>query len=187
VVKLEFLMKIWHLPSINRHLSAIYLVVTTLLLSACGFQLRQAPQLVFQTLSHDFAATSVMGKEAVRAMEAAGVRVNAPVAAASAPNPANLPQVRFVVLADERVKTVAGLNASGQVREFQLKVRLKFRLLTRDGKTLIDDTELLATRDISFNETAVLAKEAEEAQLYRNMQSDLVEQLMRRLAAVSSL
>jgi LPS-assembly lipoprotein len=183
-------MKNWHKPSTKRCFLAIFLVATGLFLSACGFQLRQAPKLVFQTLSHDFAAASGMGKEVVRAIEAAGVRVNVPVAAASvasAPSPNNLPQVRLIVLADERVKTVAGLNASGQVREFQLKVRLKFRLLTREGKTLIDDTELLAVRDISFNETAVLAKQAEEAQLYRNMQSDLVGQLMRHLAAVSSL
>jgi len=33
----------------------------------------------------------------------------------------------------------------------------------------------------------VLAKEAEEALLYRDMQSDVVQQVMRRLAAVTSL
>jgi LPS-assembly lipoprotein len=45
-------------------------------------------------------------------------------------------------------------------------------------------TELLQERDISFNETAVLSKEAEESLLYRDMQSDLVQQLLRRLAAI---
>jgi len=52
---------------------------------------------------------------------------------------------------------------------------------------LIEPTELLQQRDISFSETAVLAKEAEEALLYRNMQTDIVQQLMRRLAAVKTL
>ncbi|MEZ0307598.1 MAG: LPS assembly lipoprotein LptE, partial [Ramlibacter sp.] len=55
------------------------------------------------------------------------------------------------------------------------------------GKELIPETELLQQRDISFNESAVLAKEAEENLLYRDMQTDIVQQLMRRLAAVKSI
>jgi LPS-assembly lipoprotein len=82
---------------------------------------------------------------------------------------------------------VVGLNASGQVREFQLRVRVKFRLRGAQGKELIPDTELLQQRDISFNESAVLAKEAEEGLLYRDMQTDIVQQLLRRLAAVTAL
>jgi LPS-assembly lipoprotein len=73
------------------------------------------------------------------------------------------------------------------VREFQLRSRIRFKLRTPGGKELIPDTELVQTRDISFNEGAVLAKEAEESLLYRDMQSDLVQQILRRLAAVKSL
>jgi LPS-assembly lipoprotein len=39
-------------------------------------------------------------------------------------------------------------------------------------------------RDMSYNESAALAKEHEESLLYRAMQSDIVSQVMRRLAAV---
>ena len=66
---------------------------------------------------------------------------------------------------------MVGLNASGQVREFQLRTRLRFRLRTPQGKELIPETELLQQRDISFNESAALAKEAEENLLYRDMQT----------------
>ena len=59
-----------------------------------------------------------------------------------------------------------------------------FRLRTPAGQELIAPTELLQTRDVSYNETQALAKEAEEALLMRNMQSDMVQQLLRRLAAV---
>ena len=79
---------------------------------------------------------------------------------------------------------MVGLNASGQVRELQLRLRIRFKLRASDGRELIPDTELLQQRDISYNETIALAKEAEEALLYRNMQTDLVQQLLRRLAAV---
>jgi LPS-assembly lipoprotein len=68
-----------------------------------------------------------------------------------------------------------------------LRFILLFRLRTAKGRELIEPTELAQQRDISFNEAAVLAKEAEEAQLYRNMQTDLVQQILRRLAAVKEL
>lgn len=101
--------------------------------------------------------------------------------------PRDAAQVVLDVLTDQREKTVVGLNATGQVREFQLRTRLRFRLRTPQGKELIPETELLQTRDISFNESAVLAKEAEENLLYRDMQTDIVQQLMRRLAAVKTI
>jgi LPS-assembly lipoprotein len=73
------------------------------------------------------------------------------------------------------------------VREFQLRLRVKFRVRTLQGVELIAPTEVVLQRDISFNETAVLAKETEEILLYRDMQSDLVQQLLRRVAAIKSL
>eukprot|EP01037_Dinobryon_pediforme_P000010 gene10-10_t len=89
----------------------------------------------------------------------------------------------FDLLQEQQERVVVGLNASGQVRELQLRLRIKFRLRTPTGVELIPDTELLQQRDISYNETIALAKEAEEALLYRDMRTDLVQQLMRRLAA----
>jgi LPS-assembly lipoprotein len=47
---------------------------------------------------------------------------------------------------------------------------------------IIPETEISLFRDISFNETIVLSKEAEEQLLYRNMQTDIAEQMMRRVA-----
>jgi len=99
----------------------------------------------------------------------------------------NEAQVILDVLLDQREKVVLSLNASGQVREFQLRLRFRFRLRTLAGKELIPASEIALQRDISFNESAVLAKEAEENLLYRDMQSDVVQQIMRRLAAVKEL
>ena len=75
-------------------------------------------------------------------------------------------------------------TAAGQVRELQLRVRLGFRLSTPKGKLLIEPTELLLERDLSYSESAALAKEQEETQLFRAMQSDIVQQVLRRLSAV---
>ncbi|TXT36196.1 MAG: LPS-assembly lipoprotein [Comamonadaceae bacterium] len=87
---------------------------------------------------------------------------------------------------EQREKVVVGVNTSGQVREFQLRLRVQLHLRNAQGKALIEGVEILQQRDISFNETAVLAKEAEEALLYRDMQTDIVQQILRRLSTVQA-
>jgi LPS-assembly lipoprotein len=69
----------------------------------------------------------------------------------------------------------------------QLRVRFRFSLLTTQGKILLDEVEILQEREQSYSESAALAKEAEEQLLYRDMQQDIVQQLLRRLSAVKSL
>ena len=151
-------------------------------LGACGFQLRGAPELAFASLFVNVGDTSALGNELKRNLGSLGrLRVM------TAPTPQADAQAVLDILSELREKTVVGVNATGQVREFQLRVRMRFRLRTPQGKELIPETELLQQRDISFNESAVLAKEAEEGLMYRDMQSDIVQQLMRRLAAVRAL
>jgi LPS-assembly lipoprotein len=87
-------------------------------------------------------------------------------------------------LADVREKSVVASTAAGQVREFQLRLRFAFRADTPAGRALIAPAELLLTRDLSYNETATLGKQMEEAELFREMQADVVAQVLRRLAAV---
>ena len=151
-------------------------------LSGCGFALRKAPNFAFTTLYSGLAETSPLGVELKRSLESSGK-----VQVITDARQLNQAQVILVALADQREKAVLSLNASGQVREFQLRLRFTFRLRTPAGKELIPATELALQRDISFNESAVLAKEAEEGLLYRDMQSDIVQQIMRRLAAVTQL
>ena len=169
------------------------------LLAGCGFQLRQTPQFAFDTIVINAPQTSPLAAELRKAFQQDGkVRVvtgtlppaTATAGATSAPMapPVLVPgQVFFDLLLEQREKVVVGLNASGQVREYQLRTRVHFRVRTPLSRELIPETELLQQRDISFSETAVLAKESEEVLLYRDMQADLVQQLMRRLAALKAL
>ena len=151
-------------------------------LSGCGFALRKAPDFAFATLYSGLAESSPLGVELRRSLEA-----TRKVKVISDARLINEAQVILDVLLDQREKVVLSLNASGQVREFQLRLRFSFRLRTLAGKVLIPASEIVLQRDISFNESGVLAKEAEEALLYRDMQSDVVQQIMRRLAAVNEL
>ncbi|AMO23374.1 LPS assembly lipoprotein LptE [Ramlibacter solisilvae] len=159
----------------------LLLASSALALAGCGFQLRQAPSFAFSTIYIGAAPGSSLGNELKRSIAS-----NESVKVVSAPTP-ELAQVILDITADQREKVVVGLSAAGQVREFQLRTRMRFKLRTPQGKELIPETELLQQRDISYNESAALAKEAEEGLLYRDMQTDLVQQLMRRLAAVKSI
>ena len=86
---------------------------------------------------------------------------------------------------DSRI--VISTNSAGALRELQLQLRVRFSLRTPGGKTLLPPTEVSQTRDLSFNETNALAKDGEAELLYRDMQADIAQQLMRRLAAVKEL
>lgn len=144
-------------------------------LAGCGFQLRRSPPLPFSRIALlGFASRSPLEQELRQAL-AAQVQV--------IDNPAQA-DVVLRALADTRQKTVVASTSAAQVREVQLKVRLQFRILTGAGRELAPEAELLLVRDLSYNETQALAKEHEEAQILRDMQGDIVRQVLRRLSAV---
>lgn len=145
-------------------------------LGACGFKLRSAQSFAFQTLAITPEKGSLLATDLIRYF-GASVR---PIA----PKP---PDVIVDILHEGREKNVIGINSSGQVREFQLRSVVRFQMRTPDGRELIAPTEITQQRDISFNESAVLAKEAEEVLLYRDMQADLLQQILRRLAAIKNI
>ena len=154
--------------------------LVALALTACGFKLRASQDFAFSSLAITPQPGGPLAIE-LRHSFGGAVRVLRPEEA--------LDQAQLVleILQEQREKIVVGVNSSGQVREFQLRIRLKFRVRNAQGQELVAPVEIVQQRDISFNESAVLAKEAEEGLMYRDMQTDIVQQLMRRLAAVRTL
>jgi LPS-assembly lipoprotein len=151
------------------------IVVLGLLTAACGFQLRGQSKLPFETLYVDMPANSQMGIELKRNI-IAGTHTRLTDTAAKA-------QAIFSVISEERGKTILSFDASGQVAELQLRYRLKFRVRDAKGLDYLPQSEIRLARDISYTGTQVLEKESEEALMYRDMQSDMVQQILRRLAA----
>jgi len=164
----------------RRHLQTLLLAGATAGLASCGFRLRGAMDFAFDTVAVTPETGGAVAPELIRIL---GDRIR-PVAPKQDQEP---PQVIVDILGETREKSVVGTNSSGQVREFQLRLRVKFRMRTPQGRTLIEETEVAQQRDISFSEAAVLSKEAEEGLLFRDMQSDIVQQLLRRMAAVKTL
>jgi LPS-assembly lipoprotein len=158
--------------------TAALLFLGTVLLGGCGWQLRGATELPFSRIALEgFEPRSPLAEELKRTLAQSTEVVASPAQA----------QVVLHALSDKRERSVVASTAFGQVRELTLRVRLEFRLATPGGRELIPATELLLSRDMSYSETQALAKEYEEAQLLRAMQSDIVAQLMRRLARVKNL
>ncbi len=151
------------------------LAVSVLLaLSACGFHLRNQATYTFSSIYVN-GAKSVFEAELKRSLEGGG---NATVA--STPTAA---QVILDVPVVVQEKDVLSLSAAGSVSEYQLEMRVSFRLHDADGLDWLPVGEITLRRSYTFNETEVLARDAEEQRLLREMQSDAVAQLVRRLQA----
>ena len=151
--------------------------LTALSLAGCGFELRKAPVFAFKTVVV-LPAGGTIARLLSRTLPLGGNVTLLPEA--------QMAQAEAIlqVLSENQERAVLSTNSSGQVREIQLRLRVKFRLVTPAGKELLLPTEIQQSRDISYNESAALAKEAEEQLLFRDMQNDIVQQVLRRVAAV---
>jgi LPS-assembly lipoprotein len=145
-------------------------------LGGCGFRLRGAQTLPIETLFLALPVNSPLGAEISRVVR-------------SSTNTRIVPdrkqaQAIFELLGESREREVLSVNAQGRAREYQLRLRSTFRVVDPNGIELIAPTTLTARRDIAFNESELLAKESEESLLYRDMQSDLVRQMVTRLQGI---
>jgi LPS-assembly lipoprotein len=151
-------------------------LLCALLIAGCGFKLRGAADLPFDTLYVQAPVGSQFAQQFRRVVTAGSATtiVNDPKAAAAT----------LVLISEVREKSILSLSGAGRVSEFQLRYRMSYRLLDKNAAETIPATEIVLTRDFSFNDQDTLSKEAEEALLFRDMQSDAVQQLVRRLQAV---
>ena len=147
-------------------------LAAAMLACACGFQLRGQTTLPFETLFVQGASPMLV--ELKRNVAASSqTKLVAQAAGADAVLAVDL---------EAREKIILSLDTSGRVREYQLRYRVGFRVHDAKGQNWIPTSEIALTRDISFNDSQIIAKENEEALLYRDMQTDMVQQIVRRLA-----
>lgn len=161
---------------------AMLAIAMTLLLSACGFHLRGSNgsfMLPFATMYIGLPETSPLAIGLKRYIRAIG--------STEVVDTKDGADAVLEVLADperNHTKTILSLNNNGRVQEYQLGYSINFRVVDKAGNQLLAPTTISLVRPITFDESQVLAKETEEAALYRDMRNDLVQQMMRRLAAI---
>ena len=158
---------------------ALALLLAVTLLSSCGFHMRGSAahdKLPFKSIHIVIPDSSTFGIELKRNLRATGDTI---VVA----DPKNA-QVIMDVTGEKKSKAILSLNVQGRVREYTLVYELRFRVRDSKNKQILAPTRMALSRTLIFSESHALARENEEEMLYRDMQTDLVQQVMRRLSAM---
>jgi len=152
-------------------------LLLALLLTACGFQLRGSVNLPFDTLYVPNASSGIALDLKRHIQSGSGTRV--------VDNPKDA-QARLQFTEETRSKEILSLTSAGRVREYRLRYRVGFRVEDGKGATFVAPNVVALTRDVTYDDSVALAKESEEERLFQDMQSDMVQQILRRLAAAQS-
>jgi LPS-assembly lipoprotein len=160
----------WALP---RRL-VMLLTLCALAVSGCGFHLSRPPQLPFDTLYVVAPTYSSFGAELKRYL--AGTSNTRLV---DSPDQA---QVTLEILNEQQESQIVALSVSGKVNELLLRYRVTFTVRDREHHQWIVPTEIALSRDMTYDDTEVLAKENEQNTLILDMRQDAVRQVVRRLA-----
>jgi LPS-assembly lipoprotein len=150
-------------------------VFFSLLLAGCGFQLRGTADLPFNTIYTPPASTPGIALDLRR-----NIKTGTRAELVDDPKKA---EAILEFAQETREKVILSLAATGRVNEYQLRYRVGFRVTDGKGGEFVPLSTVQLTRDITYNDSGVLSKESEEGLLYRDMQTDMVQQIMRRLAA----
>ena len=164
-------------PSRRRLLLALGAAAIAASLPACGFQLRGPRPLPFSSIYLGVSAHSDLGASLRR-------RILANASTEVVDDPAKA-EVRLEILQNAPEREILTLTGAGKVREYELRHVMRFRLVGSAGNEWIAPTTISAKREYTFDDSQVLGKEQEEALLFRDIQADLVDQLMRRLVAAN--
>lgn len=155
---------------------AFCLAATASLVAGCGFQLRGAAPLPFDSIYVEAAPASQFAVQLRRAMRAAGgVRI------AERPEQA---EVVLQIVNELHERQILSLSGGGRVSEYQVRYRVAYRLTDARKREHLPKSEIVLSRSYSYSDDQALGREAEEALLYRDMRNDAVQQLVRRLQAV---
>jgi len=153
-------------------LPRLYILLLTLTLAACGFELRGMADLAFHNLYMQ-GPTLTISKPLKRSLAVNGVTV------VNDPEKAELMLEMMSEGTEKRILSLSG--KVGVVREFELLYHASFRI-REPGSELWGQVQTVSgRRDFSYDDSEVLAKSFEEQRLYQDMRDDAVREIMRRL------
>ena len=149
-----------------------------LLLSGCGFQLRGQADLKFDRIYVETNGFSLFAAELRRVIQS-----NKSVEVTDSPEHA---QVVLKVVDERLEKKILALTPTGSVEEYVLLYQVSYRVMDNKMQDLIAPNDIALQRIMTYEDTETLAKESEEQFLYRDMQSDAVQQMLRRLSVIAT-
>jgi len=148
------------------------ILVAACVVAGCGFHLRGDATYPFTTVYISAQPLAPIAAEMRRTLESGSAKVAETAAAAEV-----ILEISPVV--DD--KQVLSLTGGGRVREYALAKRVTFSLHDSTGHDWLPAAEITVRRSYTFNESEVLARESQEAKLLKEMQTDVVLQIVRRL------
>jgi Rare lipoprotein B len=152
------------------------LLAACITLAACGFRMKGATPLPFDTLYTNIAENSPFGAAMRRAIRAASPNTRF----TSDPSKA---QAHLIQLANDQGLRQLSIDAEGHVEEYELNLVFSFQLLDSAGRELLPITTLRATRDVPYDDTMVQAKQSEIDVVFQQMQQSMVDRVVRHITA----
>lgn len=141
-------------------------------LSSCGFELRGAANIAFDSIFVQ-GSTLTISKDLIKSLKVNDIKVL---------DTAENADVLLELMGEESEKRILSLSGSGLVNEFELFYRVHYRTRQADAALWSAVQTIEARRDFSYSDANLLAKQGEERQLNDNMQADVLSNLMRRLS-----
>jgi len=148
-------------------------IAAAAIVAACGFHLRGDVPYPFQTIFVNSPQPQPIVTEIKRNL-----------AGSSSTKLVDAPKDATVTLDITNVvddKSVLTLSTGGRVSEYALTKRVSFILRDKEGHEWLPPGEIVIRRSYTFNESEVLAREHEETKTLKEMQTDAVQQILRRL------
>jgi LPS-assembly lipoprotein len=153
------------------------LLLMTLALAACGFHLRGSSlngvEFAFKSLYLKAPAETPFVADLRRALYANKVTLTAT---------SEQSELILEVVSEQTSKQILSLSGSGRVQEYKLLYRVSVRAYDSKQNDWLPADEISLSRNMAYDDAQVLAKEQEEALLYKDMRSDAVAQAVRRLS-----
>jgi LPS-assembly lipoprotein len=161
--------------NIARRLRATALLLLAMLLSSCGFHLRGEYAMPFASVFVSATSASVVASALKREVTNSPARLMTTAKDAEA---------QLNIVDDRRERQILSLSGAGRVREYELKLLVRYQLVDAKGGVYIPTSEIQLSRILSYDDSRIIAKQQEEALLYQDMERDAVAQIMRRMAAI---
>ncbi len=144
-------------------------------LAGCGFALRGSYELPYKGIFVAAPSTSAVASLVRREL---GTTSTKPVTTAKAAD------AELTISIERRDRQILSLSGAGRVREYELKLLVRYQFAESSGRVLIPTSEIQLTRILTYDDSLIIAKQQEEALLYTDMEKDIAGQILRRMVAV---
>jgi LPS-assembly lipoprotein len=154
----------------NATIKNIFILILTLSITSCGFQLRGSQDNSFSSIQID-GISSGFTKELKKKYKQSGVEIKHSSAEKS-----------IEILIDQYDKRILSLSATGKIREYQLNYHISYRIKSSIGEwgPVI---KINSTREYSYDDNNIVAKQEEERNLIKGMKEQIIRTMRSQISS----